>query len=137
MGEMPDDLRKANVTPIFKKGKREDPGNYQLVSLISISRKVTEQVLRKCGLDEWTVKWIKHWLNGIAQRVMVSGVVSSWKPVVILRGQYWVQSYPLFVNDLDERTECTLIKFADDTKLRRVIDISEGCAAFQQDLDRL
>jgi len=27
-GEVPEDWRKANVTPIFKKGKKEDPGNY-------------------------------------------------------------------------------------------------------------
>ena len=23
--------------------------------------------LRKCGLDEWTVKWIENWLNGRTQ----------------------------------------------------------------------
>jgi len=33
-GEVPEDWRKANVTPIFKKGKKEDPGNYRLVSPI-------------------------------------------------------------------------------------------------------
>lgn len=26
--EMPDDERKASVTPIFKKGNKDDPGNY-------------------------------------------------------------------------------------------------------------
>jgi len=26
-GEVPEDWRKANVTPIFRKGKKEDPGN--------------------------------------------------------------------------------------------------------------
>ena len=29
MGEVPDDWRRANV-PIFKKGKKEEPGNYSL-----------------------------------------------------------------------------------------------------------
>jgi len=42
-GEVPKDLRKANVTPIFKKGKKEDPGNYRLVSLTSIPGKMMEQ----------------------------------------------------------------------------------------------
>jgi len=42
-GEVPEDWRKANVTPIFKKGKKEDPGNYRPVSLTSILEKVMEQ----------------------------------------------------------------------------------------------
>ena len=37
--------------------------------------------LRNCGLDEWSVRWIKNWLNGRTQRVVISGAESSWKPV--------------------------------------------------------
>jgi len=44
-GEVPEDWRKANVTPIFKKGKKEDPGNYRPVSLSSILGKVMEQLI--------------------------------------------------------------------------------------------
>jgi len=33
------------------------------------------------GLDKWTVRWIENWLNGRAQRVVVSSAESSWRPV--------------------------------------------------------
>ena len=41
------------------------------------------------------------------------------------------------MNDLDEVLECTLRKFADDTKLGGVVHTLAGCAAIQYDLDRL
>ncbi|KAK4826589.1 hypothetical protein QYF61_010351 [Mycteria americana] len=45
--EVPKDWRKANVTPIFKKGKREDQGNYRPFSLISVPGEVTKQISRQ------------------------------------------------------------------------------------------
>ncbi|KFO97224.1 RNA-directed DNA polymerase from mobile element jockey, partial [Calypte anna] len=44
-GEVPEDWRIANVTPVYKKGKKEDPGNYRPVSLTSIPGKVMEQLV--------------------------------------------------------------------------------------------
>jgi len=43
--EVPEDWRKAKVTPVFKKGKKEDPGNYRPVSLTSIPGKLMEQLI--------------------------------------------------------------------------------------------
>ena len=44
-GEVPEDWRIANVTLVFKKGKKEDPGNYRPVSLTSVPEKVLEQLV--------------------------------------------------------------------------------------------
>ncbi|KAK4811461.1 LOW QUALITY PROTEIN: hypothetical protein QYF61_006395 [Mycteria americana] len=44
-GEVPADCRLANVTPIFKEGQKEDPGNYRAVSLTSVPGKLMEQII--------------------------------------------------------------------------------------------
>ncbi|KAK4807158.1 hypothetical protein QYF61_024278 [Mycteria americana] len=44
-GDVPDDWKRANVMPIYKKGPKEDPGNYRPISLASVPGKVMERVL--------------------------------------------------------------------------------------------
>ena len=43
---VPQDWRDANVTPIFKKGAKDQPGNYRPVSLTSVVCKIFEKVIK-------------------------------------------------------------------------------------------
>jgi hypothetical protein len=45
-GAVPEDWRTANVTPIFKKGKKSDPCNYRPVSLTSVSCRLMESIVK-------------------------------------------------------------------------------------------
>ena len=50
-GLCPDIWKKANVTPLFKKGSKLDPGNYRPISLTSIVCKTMEKIIRDSLVD--------------------------------------------------------------------------------------
>ncbi|RMC02198.1 hypothetical protein DUI87_21365 [Hirundo rustica rustica] len=106
-GEVPDDWKLANVTPFTRRVTRlVDAGRavgvvYQDFSKAfdTVSHSTLLAKLAAHGLDRSTLRWVRNWLDGRAQRVMVNGAASSWgqSPVVSLRGLCWDQFYLIFL----------------------------------------
>ena len=52
-GDVPPDWKDANILPVFKKGRPDDPANYRPISLSSIASKLQGHIVCKAVMDHF------------------------------------------------------------------------------------
>lgn len=92
------------------------------------------------GVGGRVLGWIKDFLMGRRQRVMIAGEASRWAEVVSGVPQGSVLGPVLFVcyiNDMPETISSMIYMYADDTKIAGRVDNEEEVKILQSDLDKL
>jgi hypothetical protein len=104
-----------------------------------------ERLLKKVrahGIRGQVLAWIRSWLSGRTQRVVLNGRFSSWEEVLSGVPQGSVLGpllFVIFINDLDGvvRQINIIRKFADDTKLGKKVKTEKDREELQEALNQL
>ncbi|CAM5075408.1 unnamed protein product [Natator depressus] len=96
--------------------------------------------LEKLGINMKIERWIRNWLKGRLQRVLLKGELSGWREVTSGVPQGSILGpilFNLFITDLGKKSGSVLIKFADDTKLGGMANLEKERDIIHEDLDDL
>jgi len=98
--------------------------------------------LDHCGISDSLLSWIRSFLIGRGQKVLVDGTMSAPRPVLSGVPQGTVLGpllFLIYINDIsDHLSQGTEIRlFADDSLLYRTINSPEDAVTLQKDLDQL
>ena len=95
------------------------------------------------GIEGNILNWIAAWLSGRSQRVVLNGNASRWSEVHsgVPQGSVLGPTlFVIFINDIDSAMDIVtgfISKFADDTKVGRIVNDDVGRQALQNDLNSL
>jgi hypothetical protein len=96
--------------------------------------------LKAIGINGKLLRWIRQWLTGRKQRVVINGVMSDWQEVLSGIPQGSILGpllFIIFINDIDQGITSKILKFADDTKLLGGVKSEEDLESLRKDLNRL
>ncbi|CAM5145823.1 unnamed protein product [Natator depressus] len=91
------------------------------------------------GIRGKILSWFENWLKEREQRVGINGKFSEWRGVTSGVPQGSVLEpilFNLFVNDLEKGVNSEVAKFADDTKLLKIVKTKADCEELQKDLPK-
>ena len=97
--------------------------------------------LEAIGIIGKVIIWIKDWISGRRQRVVVDGEFSEWVEVMssVIQGSVLGGIlFDIFIDDIDDVVfQALLKKFADDLKLAMMIRNERDAQLMQANLDRI